>query len=310
MPAVLIALLVVVVAIGFRFRVQHSIERATVARRPLGPTGIIHGAEPIDLRGAGPGAVLLLHGFNDTPQSLIPLAAELQERGWTVRVPLLPGHGRTLREFARSRAADWLGAARRELAALRVGHSAVAIAGLSMGAALATILAADSPDLVALVLLAPYLEVPLWIRVAVRGYWVIDAVMPYVRGGESQSIHDPLARSRSLAYDAATARLVWELSTIVRDARAALPRVRTPTLIIQSRADNRVPPQVAERALARLGASERRLVWTARGAHVITVDEGATEVASIAADWLDDHLERYHTHGVAAHESQAVPEAG
>jgi carboxylesterase len=254
--------------------------------------------------------VLLLHGFNDTPQSLIPLAAELQERGWTVRLPLLPGHGRTLREFAHSRAADWLGAARRELAELRTEHDAVAVAGLSMGGALATILAAETPDLVALVLLAPYLAVPLWIRIAAHAHPVIDAVLPYVRGGENRSIRDPVARSRSLAYDAATARLVWELAAIVRAARAALPRVTAPTLIIQSRADNRVPPEVAERALARLGSRERRLVWTVRGTHVITVDEGATDVAATAAEWLDVHLERYHTRGVVTHEPQTVPEAG
>jgi carboxylesterase len=310
MPAALIAFLLVVVAIALRFGVKQRIERASAARHTRGPTGIVRGAEPIDLPGAGPGAVLLLHGFNDTPQSLVPLAAELQERGWTVRVPLLPGHGRTLRDFARSRAQDWIGAARQELAELRVQHDAVAVAGLSMGGALATILAAETRDLVAVVLLAPYLAVPLWIRLAARAHPLIDAVMPYVSGGESRSIDDPVARSRSLAYDAATARLVWELTTLVRVAQAALPRVTAPALIIQSPSDNRVPPEVAERAFARLGSRERRLVWTTRGRHVITVDDGATEVASTAAEWLDDHLAKYHTHGVATHERQAGPEAG
>lgn len=37
--------------------------------------------------------VLLLHGFTGSPASMRPWAHFLHQRGFTVRVPLIPGHG-------------------------------------------------------------------------------------------------------------------------------------------------------------------------------------------------------------------------
>jgi len=258
--------------------------------RPLGTDGIVVGAQSIEWDGVGPNAALLLHGFGDTPQTLEYLAADLHARGWTVRVPLLPGHGRTIHEFAGSRAQDWIAAARTELAYVRARSNVVAVVGLSMGGALATILAAESDGITALVLVAPYLGMPVWMRAAARAHWLIGAVAPYVSGGDAQSIHDPAERRRNLAYDATTPRLVAELRRIVRAADTALPRVTAPTLVLQSRADNRVASSVAERAFARLGARDKRLVWTTRGGHVVTVDHGREDVARQVGEWLEAHV--------------------
>jgi carboxylesterase len=269
---------------------RRRVELRSLTRRPLGRDGVVIGAQSIEWDAAGPNAALLLHGFGDTPQTLAYIAADLHARGWTVRVPLLPGHGRTIREFARSRAQDWIAAARRELAAIQMRSNVVAVVGLSMGGALATILAAESHGIAALVLVAPYVGMPAWMRAAARVHWLIGAVTPYVRGGGVQSIHDPAERLRNLAYDATTPRLVAELRRVVRTADAALPRVTTPTLVLQSRADNRVASSVAERAFARLGARDKRLVWTTRGGHVVTVDHGRDEVARHVVEWFDAHV--------------------
>ena len=82
-------------------------ERAVERRLRPGQDGVIPGAGPIRLdRPGGAHAVLLVHGFGDTPQTLGYLARDLHARGYTVRAPLLPGHGRTLRAFAASRATE------------------------------------------------------------------------------------------------------------------------------------------------------------------------------------------------------------
>jgi carboxylesterase len=299
-PLVFIGFAALLAAGALRSLARHRIERSSLARRPVGPDGIIIGAQPVALDGSGDGAILLLHGFGDTPQSLGSLAVELNRRRWTVRVPLLAGHGRRIRVFAHSGAADWLAGARAALADLRAQHSAVAIVGLSMGGALATILAAEDPSLVALVLLAPYLEMPSWLRAVASAHWLIDAAAPYLRGGGTRSIGNAAARARSRAYDATTARLVAELDVVARQAHAALPRVSVPTLIMQSPRDNRIHPDVARRALARVGAADRRLVWTTEGTHIITVDDGAESVAQTVGDWVDTHMVQYATRDVVA----------
>src|SRR5689334_14617971 len=170
-----------------RSRVTRSAHAAVAKRLTLGSNGIIVGAAPLDLPADGRHGVLLLHGFGDTPQTLGYLATFLHGQGWGIRVPLLPGHGRTLEAFAASRCADWIDLARAELAALRSRYETVSIVGLSMGGSLATILAGESPDLRALVLLAPYLSMPTRLRRAANVHYVLGAIVPFLSGGGGQS---------------------------------------------------------------------------------------------------------------------------
>ena len=94
-------------------------ERQFTRTHVFGADGIVVGAEPVTLTGTRPGAVLLLHGYNDSPQSLHFIAAALHAGGWSVRVPLLPGHGRRLQDWAATNATEWENAARAELAELQ-----------------------------------------------------------------------------------------------------------------------------------------------------------------------------------------------
>jgi carboxylesterase len=230
---------------------------------------------------------LALHGFGDTPQTVRYLAEALAVRGWLVRAPLLPGHGRTIAEFSRSDSAQWLAAVRSEYAALRSEHEHTVIIGVSMGGALATILAAESPEVPALVLIAPYLAMPRWLAALAVAAPVLGIGVRYVGGGGGRSISDPVEAERNLAYGAVTPRLVAELRRVVNQAWSAAPRVRAPTFMIQSRHDNRIAPAAAQASFDRLGASEKKLVWVDKGAHIITVDVGRDEVIASVADWLD-----------------------
>jgi carboxylesterase len=71
-----------------------------------------------------------------------------------------------------------------------------------------------------------------------------------------------------------------------------LPGVRAPTLMIQSRGDNRIDASDAEAAFAALGASDKRLVWVDEGGHVITVDKGRERVLAAGGDWLVERMGR------------------
>jgi carboxylesterase len=267
-------------------------EQWSNARHPPGADGIIPGAAAIDRAGSGQlsDGVLALHGFGDTPQTLAVLADGLAARGWAVRVPLLPGHGRTLKEFARTSADDWIAAARGEYAAMRARYDRVVLVGLSMGGALATILSGEGDSPAALVLLAPYLAMPRPLQVFARMSRLAALWTPYVGGRGGDSIRDPIESARNLAYGATAPRLVAELASVVERARAAAPAVRAPTLMVQSRQDNRIAAADAEAAFQRLGSTGKELVWVDDGRHIITVDVGRDAVIRIVADWLAGRL--------------------
>lgn len=272
--------------VGLRARRKRRVETEVRVRHVRGTDGVIHGAEPIALDGGGRGA-LLLHGFGDTPQSMRGLAEHLHGRGWTVRAPLLPGHGRTLEAFAASRRADWYAAALAAHDALRRETPVVALIGQSMGGALAVRVAAARPDVTALVLLAPYLTMLPWVGRLARLHLLVSLVTPYLRSRTSASIHDAAARAKSLGYGYASPRLLRELQHLVREAWSEVPQVRVPTLMLQARQDNRISPRGADAAFGRLRAAPRELVWIEDGGHVLTVDVACGAVMAATTAWVE-----------------------
>jgi carboxylesterase len=289
-----VALVVLAGAISMSRRRAFALRDDTLRRLPVGTDGIIAGAEPFELvhADAHAPAVLLLHGGGDTPQTLRYLASYLYDRGYDVQVPLLPGHGRTLGEFSRVTADDWLRAARSAYREVTAKHEWVAIAGLSMGGAIAVQLAAELPSLPALALLAPYFAMPRYIAIAARLSPVWAPVAPFVRAidpSAAPSIHDRAEAARSLGYGVFTPGALRALHRTVVRAIALLPNVKAPTLMIQSREDNRVSPPAAQRAFDRIGTPDKELVWLSGAGHVITVDYGREQIFERVVDFLARH---------------------
>lgn len=283
--------LLVLAATGWflRARYMRAMNDFSMRHRRLGADGVVIGGEGFVLHRDDAPAVLLLHGGGDTPQTLRYLAASLHEHGFHVAAPLLPGHGRQLRDFARVTADDLIETARSHYARLRADHEWVGIIGVSMGGALAVLLAADSSDLPALGLVAPYLAMPPHIERAARWSWLWGVLMPVVRSADGLSVLDPVERERSLAYGVFTARGLRALHALVWRARGALAQVGAPTLMVQSRQDNRISISDGEQAFAMLGAREKRLEWVSGAAHVITVDFGRERVIESLVSWMQDH---------------------
>ena len=289
-PSLLVAVALVVVWFIARAWRASAVERELALRLPVDDQGFVVGGGPIRLEGAALNrAALLLHGFGDTPQTLEYLATQLRSDEWNVVAPALPGHARTIREFARSTADEWLEAARRELVALRQSHDEVVVVGLSMGGALASVLAADDTTLPALVLLAPYLAMSKRVRRFSRVHRLLAIWRVYVFGRSVRSIRDPVERGRNRAYGYTPPVALHELWRVVRWARGAAPRIVAPTLVIVSRQDNRIASPDAEAAFRLIGSPEKRIVWIEGAGHVITVDYGRDEVIEQTRDWLRTH---------------------
>jgi carboxylesterase len=286
-----VVLCAIVGGVMWRARVARRAEHAYASRRPPGTDGIVPGAEGFTLRGTNGRGLLLLHGSGDTPQTLRYLAKQLHNAGFSIRAPLLPGHGRGLRDFATATAEDYWRCVAAELEALRSEVEWLGVIGLSMGGALAVRAAASYRDARVLVLLAPYLTPPrsvTWVGAA-WGLWA--AALPYLGGhGGDASVQDPVERGASFAYGVFPPRAVRALVDTAATARALLPAIEVPTLVVSSREDNRIPFALAETATATLRAPTERH-WVSGCGHVITVDYCRDTVASLVLNFLARHAD-------------------
>jgi esterase/lipase len=79
------------------------------------------------------------------------------------------------------------------------------------------------------------------------------------------------------------------LNDVVTMGEESLERVMSPTLMIQSREDNRISAATAEGIFNRIAAREKRLEWVDGAAHVITVDYGHETVFASTGKWIQGH---------------------
>lgn len=255
-------------------------------RFPAGPDGIVIGAQARTYEAQSARAILLLHGYNDSPASVDDVARRLHARGWTVRLPLLPGHGRSLEAWDNWRADEAVALVREEYATLRGEYSTVVVGGLSMGGALACWLAAEA-EVDGVLLFAPMLFVPRSMQVAVSTARIWSLLTRYITGGGRRSIHDPEAQRRTVSYGCSTRSSLEALEAIARGAVPRLGFVKAPVLVCQSREDNRLPEDQSRHAYARIGSADKSAHWVSGAGHVLTIDFGWPALSDFVADWLE-----------------------
>lgn len=263
-------------------------DREYAGRYAIAADGVAQGAESFVFAGTNGRALLLLHGSGDTPQTLRYLGERLNTAGYTVHAPLLPGHGRSPTAFTDVSAAAYLTDARDALAALRRTHPWVGVAGLSMGGAIAAQLAVHATDVQVLILLAPYLIPPPSVRWAASTAWAWGLMFPFVKGHGESSVHDSAQGAASRAYGVYPPSALRALVATAKKGLRALPRVTVPTLVVNSRQDNRIPMALASKATETLRAPTERH-WVAGCGHVITVDFCRDEVADLVLAFLARH---------------------
>jgi carboxylesterase len=272
------------VTVAYRRRTMRQVANHFARRHPVGPDGIVPGAASIVSRGNSAKRVLILHGFGDTPQSVRSLVDAFEAENFAVSAPLLPGHGRTLEALDQTAETDWLDAARAAWHAVCAEGSVHVLAGQSMGGALAVLLATERPpDL--LLLASPFLSVRPSVARAARWSRFWGMVAPFQETSDAASIQDPQELAASLGYGAATARTLRALVRITGQARRALPTITVPTLVVQSREDNRIDADAARAAFAEIGARDKELVWRTGVGHVVLADSGRREVARLMVQW-------------------------
>src|SRR3989442_10592453 len=130
---------------------------------------------------AGHSGVLLLHGFSGSPLEMTPLADALARVGWETSIVRLAGHGTSPDDLARVTWQEWVASAREAYQDLRRRCRRVALAGLSMGGALALYLAASDPPAAVVAISAPIRVRPLLASAARVASKVLPAVPVLVR---------------------------------------------------------------------------------------------------------------------------------
>jgi carboxylesterase len=229
----------------------------------------------------GPVGVVLSHGFTGTPASMRPWADHLAAAGFTVRLPLLPGHGGTWQQTNRSRWPQWYAAVEQAYDEVAARCHTVFGAGLSMGATLVTRLAEQKGDAIrGLVLVNPsYGTTRIDAKFAPYIAWLVRS-RPSIGGDIKKPDVEERANDRTPVIAFTSLIKLWKVT--VPD----LPRVTAPIRLYRSVEDHVVEPLSAE--LLKAGATSTTIdeVLLENSYHVATIDNDAETIFTGSVEFI------------------------
>lgn len=235
------------------------------------------------LDGTNGEAVALIHGFTGVPAHFRPLAAALNDAGYTVNVPRLAGHGTNVADLAKTRDSDWIASAR--AAAVDVSdHDRVHLAGLSMGGLISLILAGQVDAATVTAINSPAI-------VRDKKFYLSPIGQYFVRNVDWQETDtpalDPELQQYWLPYESFSTRSAADLFTVIRRALWAAHKVSVPSLVVQSKTDETVDPR-SGKILAQLLGADCRLVWLEDSIHCAVLDRERHEITAAMLQRMAD----------------------
>ncbi|MBE5766888.1 MAG: alpha/beta fold hydrolase [Clostridiales bacterium] len=242
------------------------------ANSPLG--------RPFEYEGGRTG-ILLLHGFTATCAQMRPLADKLRDAGYTVSVPLLPGHGTTIEDMERSNWKEWLACAKQAYVRLQEKVDNVIVAGLSMGGTLALLLAEEyMPD--GCIAIAPA------ISLRNKTAWLAGLAWPFMprMAGGSENRGEDYLHSLDVCYGATPVKKVADLNRLRARAMRNLALIACPLFVIQPAKDTTVDPKGAKSVIAGVQSEKKKLLMLENSPHVCTLGPERERLNRAVLDFL------------------------
>jgi carboxylesterase len=225
--------------------------------------------------------VLMVHGFTGSPASMKPWARALNDHGYAVEVPLLPGHGTKWQDLNQVAWTDWYAEAAAAFDRLHETCDALVVAGLSMGGSVVLRLAEECGDQVAGILLVnPFVSS---FRAELRLLPVVKLVLPALRGVVND-IKKPDQNEHG--YPRLPLKGLAEVTSMWKVVVPDLPRVTQPLLYFRSEQDHVIDVSSSPTILHGVSSSDVEERPLDNSYHVATLDYDADRIFAESAEFI------------------------
>ncbi|MHB0922882.1 MAG: alpha/beta hydrolase [Bellilinea sp.] len=208
--------------------------------------------------------VLLFHGLTSTTVEVRPLAEYLNQAGFSVVSPLLPGHGTTPDDVNTVHRKQWLETAEQSYQVMKSQVDKVIIGGASMGGLLALHLAETNYDISGLVLFAPAIHI--------NGQWKAQFLAPFVKIMPKPYLTDESPTPDVYpwqGYTVVPVPAVAQFHRLQKQVRRGLSKVRAPVLIFQGVKDTTIVPSKAAFLYNKIPGADKKLIWLENSGHTL-----------------------------------------
>lgn len=216
---------------------------------------------------AGKRAVLLLHGFTGNSSDVRMLGRFLQKKGYTSHAPHYKGHGVPPEELVHTGPEDWWQDVLDGYEHLKsLGHTEIAVAGLSLGGVFSLKLGYTVPVKGIVTMCAPmYIKSE---EVMYQG--VVDYARQFKKfEGKSEEVIEQEIE----AFKKTPMNTLQALQNLISDVRGNIDMIYAPTFVVQARHDEMINPESANIIYDEIESTMKELKWYEESGHVITIDK-------------------------------------
>ena len=211
--------------------------------------------------------VLLVHGFTGAPPSMRPWGEFLHSKGYSVRVPLLPGHGSKPEDLNEVKWQEWPAKVIHELNELQKTCDTIFLIGLSMGGGtVLNVATTNNEEIKGLILVNPWIHLK---GVTVEVSFLVSRLRK-MRASVGNDIKRP--GITEWGYDATPMRGVHQALKMLRITRKNLAAVKVPVQLFHSVEDHTLPVSNTEIILAEIGSKDKTRIELVNSYHVATLD--------------------------------------
>ncbi|RLB63507.1 MAG: hypothetical protein DRI90_06725 [Deltaproteobacteria bacterium] len=229
-------------------------------------------------------AVLLLHGFTSSTDTVDGLLPYLEKAGIPYERPVLRGHGTRYQDMRGVTAQHWYVDADRALLKLWNQGYHVVVVGLSMGGLVALELAMRHPDVIAgVVTVAASLKFkdPL-----AKLTGVLAKMVRYWPSPES--FHDQELAKKCTNYPKFATDAFASLYDYSQEIAERLHEVHVPIRILQSKKDQVVAPESANIIYEKVSSPLRQILWFEQSGHEMMQDMEAEAVFDEVMEFVNE----------------------
>ena len=231
-----------------------------------------------DWRTASDTGVLCLHGFTATTVEVRKFASRLNQQGYNVSGPLLPGHGISPEEMNKVFWQDWFRIAEEYYLEMKSRCKRVFIAGESTGALLSLLLASKYPQINGLLVFAPALKIP--------GIWLTRLIWPFKKYLYKKNVD---LTSPWQGFNVIPLHGASELAKLQGVTRRSLAKVTAPLIVFQGKLDRTIDPISSIEVLENVQSIDKELVWLETSPHVILLEGPVDDVVELSLNFISNH---------------------
>lgn len=238
-----------------------------------------------------PYGILILHGFPTNLDCVRPVESPLKALGLPIRMPLLKGLGAESPNALNGVTwQDWLADARSALADLLTESEKAIVVGLSMGGALTLMLATEygeNLDSVILVAASVQLQSPL---APGKPFYFLTPLLGLVLK-KWDFPPDPSGLFQG-NYTWAPMKAVLSVLDLSKSVRTQLSRVKTPSLLIQSRKDGTVAPENMDIIYQGISTTteQKKIVWFEKTGHDMFRDCERDAIIGVITNYVMERI--------------------